>query len=125
MRKVLVYIAGPISKGDLAENIRQACEAGARLFLSGIPSIIPHLTCYLGQRRDGDGCIPETLPCETKVADWYEASLVVLGRCDAVLWLPGESKGADMEVEEAYRLGKPVFHYVADVVRWAERYPAA
>jgi hypothetical protein len=119
MRDIIVYIAGPISRGDLKANVRQACEAGIRLLKAGVPVHVPHLTCFMGQVYDGPGAIPEVLPRGTVIEDWYGMSLVEVRKCDAVLRLPGESTGSDMEVEEAERLGLPVFHTVEDVLDWA------
>ena len=39
----------------------------------------------------------------------YPAAHRLLGFCDAVLRIPGESRGADLECELARTLGKPVF----------------
>jgi hypothetical protein len=119
VRNVLVYIAGPISRGDLRANVRQACEAGIRLIKAGVPVHVPHLTCFMGQVYEGSGAIPEVLPRGTVIDDWYGMSLVEVRRCDAVLRLPGESRGADMEVEEMVSLGRPVFTSIEDVVEWA------
>ena len=49
MKDILVYVAGPISRGDLRENIRIACDAGIRLLKAGIAVHVPHLTCFMGQ----------------------------------------------------------------------------
>jgi hypothetical protein len=118
MRDVLVYIAGPISQGDLRANVRQACDAGVRLLKAGIAVHVPHLTCYMGQVYEGAGAIPEVLPRGTVIEDWYGMSLVEARRCDAVLRLPGPSRGADLEVEEFCRLGRPVFATVEEVIAW-------
>jgi nudix-type nucleoside diphosphatase (YffH/AdpP family) len=39
----------------------------------------------------------------------------LLARCDAVLRIPGVSGGAELMVETARRLGKPVYHTLADI----------
>lgn len=122
MREVVVYIAGPISKGDLYHNIDQAHEAGIALLKSGIPALVPHGSCFWGNRhreREQWGYTPEVTPCGTTCEDWYGMDLPLVRRCDAVLRLPGESRGADLEVAEAQKLGRPVFHSVDEVVAWA------
>jgi hypothetical protein len=40
----------------------------------------------------------------------YPAARRLIERCDAVLRIPGESKGADGDVELAGKLGLPVYH---------------
>lgn len=99
-----VYIAGPITKGPLEANIRQATEAALALIRAGYAPLCPHLTCYVG------GPVPEVLPAGTTHDDWYEADLPWVEVSDAVLRLPGESVGADLETALAERLGIPVFH---------------
>ena len=125
MRDCLIYVAGPISRGDLRANVRQACEAGVRLMKAGLAAHVPHLTCFMGQVYDGAGAVPEVLPRGTVIEDWYGMSLIEVRRCDAVLRLPGESHGADLEAAEMRRLGKPVFHSVEEVITWANSSPTA
>jgi hypothetical protein len=45
---------------------------------------------------------------------WTEQGLIWLEMCQALIRLPGESPGADHEVEEAEALGIPVFYSVAE-----------
>lgn len=48
---------------------------------------------------------------------WMEQDFEWLKTCDAVLRLPGESKGADMEVELAEKLGIPVYHHIDEIAK--------
>ncbi|UOF78529.1 hypothetical protein [Caudoviricetes sp.] len=50
--------------------------------------------------------------------DWLHLDKVWLASCDAMVRLPGESRGADIEEEFALRRGIPVFHSVADCVKF-------
>lgn len=110
-RDILIYVAGPITKGPLATNVSRACQAGMRLLLAGFSVLVPHLTVYMGQvaTGDGSGVIPEIVPHGTTHADWYGLSVVEVRRCDAVYRLTGESTGADLEVAAAQAAGIPVF----------------
>jgi hypothetical protein len=45
----------------------------------------------------------------------YPVAHRLLGRCDAVLRIPGESRGADLDVERARRLGLRIFSDLADI----------
>lgn len=105
-----VYVAGPYTKGDVALNVRKAIEAANELYDNGMFPYVPHLTHFwhLVQWR----------PYE----DWLKLDLVWLRMSDAVLRLSGESSGADKEVEEAKRLGMPVFHRVSQAVTWSRQY---
>jgi hypothetical protein len=106
-----IYIAGPITKGPLADNIRRATEAGVALLRAGYAPLVPHLTCYYG------GPVPEVLPCGTRAEDWWAADLPWVAVSHAVLRLPGESVGADMETALAERLGIPVYHDLGTLIR--------
>ncbi len=134
MKNVLVYVAGPISRGCIVANVRQAHEAGMALLKAGIPCIVPHGSCFWGSVVQqtlllmppgsvSRGFVPEVLPTGTVHADWYGMDLVIVSRCDAVLRLPGESVGADLEVKKAEELGLPVFTTVEGVIAWAESAP--
>jgi hypothetical protein len=47
----------------------------------------------------------------------YPTAQRLLQHCDAVLRLPGESAGADLDVATAKRLGLPVYHDVTEIPR--------
>ena len=120
---VVVYVAGPISRGPLTHNIEQACHAGMALLKAGLSPHVPQLTCFMGMRPypgGGGYFYPEVLPCGTVHEDWYEMDLAFVRRSDCVLRLPGESTGADLEVAEAVKGGIPVFYTVEAVLAWAE-----
>ena len=123
--KKRIYIAGPISKGDLLGNVNQATAAFTELMKSGFAPFCPHWSVYAKPARrntlghvlctataDGNG-----LPHDA----WLGVDVPWVRVADALLRLPGESKGADQEVTEAKRLGIPVFYSVADVVAWASK----
>ena len=121
-----VYIAGPISRGDLADNINQATAAFVALAKAGLAPLCPHWSAYSKpcqrfMRGGGDVfCIATAMGNpEMNYADWMRISLAWVGVADAVLRLPGESLGSEMEVAEANRRGVPVFYAVEDVIRWA------
>ncbi len=46
---------------------------------------------------------------------WYEYDLQFLPLCDCLLRLPGESKGADREVELARNLGMHVYYSLEEI----------
>lgn len=106
-----VYIAGPITKGDLATNIKRATDAALDLLRAGYAPLCPHLTCYMG------GPTPEVLPCGTRHEDWYGVDLPWVAVSQAVLRLPGESVGADLEVAKAVEFRIPVFDTLAELLK--------
>jgi Domain of unknown function (DUF4406) len=112
MSKILVYIAGPVSLGDLDQNVRQANEAMIELMKAGFAPFNPMLSCFAGW-PEAKG--PEVLPRNTVHDDWYDMDLSWVSVCQAVLRLPGESKGADREVAHANALNIPVFRTAGEL----------
>ena len=108
--RIRVYIAGPITKGDLQTNVNNARQTGMRLLKAGFAPMVPHLTCFMG------GNTPEVLPNGTVHEDWYAADLPWVAVSDAVLRLPGESTGADLETGLALRLGIPVYYSADELI---------
>lgn len=104
-----VFIACPISRGDLRENIRQAREASSALMRAGLAPLNPALSCF------AQSDTPSRAAGFTH-AEWLEVSLPWLAWAEAVLRLPGESRGADKECALAENLGIPVFGSVPDVL---------
>lgn len=46
---------------------------------------------------------------------FYPAAARLIAVCDAVLRLPGESKGADNDVEQAKARGQLIYHNIEDI----------
>lgn len=55
---------------------------------------------------------------ERSYDEWMELDDALLVRCDALLRVPGASKGADIEVRRAEEMGIPVFHSVENLGQW-------
>lgn len=129
-----VYIAGPISKGDMLLNVQQADDAFFSLLKSGVVAPWnPMWSVYAGSAwRPGRTdpkypvmAVADTHPSGTTHADWMGVDLPWVAVAEAVLRLPGESVGADQEVAEARRLNIPVFHSIQEVIGWASQRVAA
>ena len=101
-----IYIAGPYTKGDVVLNVRKAIETAEFLRGMGHIPFLPHLTHFWH------------LVYPHGVDYWYKYDLEWLKRCDCLIRLPGESTGADKEVEYAKEFGKPVYFGIDD---WLER----
>ncbi len=104
----LVYISGRFTAPTtwaIEQNIRRAEEAGMYVAECGAMPIIPHANTRFFHGLAGT---PEKL--------WYEGTLELLRRCDAVVMVSGyeTSKGAMAEYEEALRLRIPRFFVVDD-----------
>lgn len=92
-----IYIAGPYTHPDPVVNTRRAIEAGEILRSMGFVPFIPHLT-HLWH-----------LVKPHSIDYWYDFDIEWLKRCDGLIRLPGESVGADKEVEIARIMGIPIF----------------
>lgn len=122
----MVYIAGPISHGDLCDNINRATDAFNRLAIAGLAPLCPQWSCF----STGAFVSPTSGKVYAKAdiagsglahSCWIEIDLVFVERSDAVLRLSGQSAGADCEVEHARNCGVPVFTSVEEVIAWASR----
>lgn len=101
-----IYIAGPMSHGDIAVNVRNAMEAGSQIINAGHSPFVPHLYHFLHLHE------PQEYGTWMRVdAAWVEA-------CDALLRLPGHSPGADAEVELASRQGIRCFTEMDELLEW-------
>ena len=100
---MIIYISGPYSKGDVSENIRRACFAGDEILKKGHTPFVPHLThlWHLISPKAWD--------------EWMAIDMPLIGMCDALIRLPGESKGADLEVAEANRLCMIIYYSLQEV----------
>jgi hypothetical protein len=114
---LMILIAGPYRSGtgddpDLMErNLRTLEAVSLPLYRAGhIPMIGEWIALPLlreaGSKRPGDAGYEEIL---------YPIARRLLHRCDAVLRLPGNSKGADDDVRLARQLGLRVFEKLTDV----------
>ncbi len=130
--KKRVYIAGPISKGDLAANVNRATAAFVRLAKAGFAPLCPHWSVYskpcknwiiIDDEETAED--PDSVFCqgtkngndEMTHADWIGVDLPWVEVSHAVLRLPGESTGADLEVEHATRHGVPVYEDIDQLIR--------
>ena len=101
-----VYVAGPYT-GNEEANVVRALDAATVLLRAGLFPYVPHLSHFWEDLH----------PHHYEV--WMALDFGWVRRSDAVLRLPGESKGADREVALASSLGLPVFHSTDAVLAWA------
>lgn len=103
-RRTRVYVAGPYTKPDPAENTNRAIVVGNRMWEAGYAPFIPHLT-HLWH-----------LVTPKPYQQWLDLDIEWLRACDVLLRMPGESSGADKEVEFAKANGIPVFFSESDLL---------
>ena len=117
VQSLMILIAGPYRSGTgdnaelIAANLRALESVALPLYRAGhIPLIGEWIALPLlreaGSTRPGDDAYDEIL---------YPIAHRLVSRCDAVLRLPGASKGADEDVRLAKEHGLLVFTDLADV----------
>lgn len=117
--KVLtILIAGPYRSGTnddpelMAQNLKKLEEMALPIFRAGhIPVIgewfaLPLLE-QAGSKHPGDEAYEEIL---------YPVAKRLLAKCDAVLRIPGASKGADEDVRIALERGLQVYYKLEDIL---------
>jgi hypothetical protein len=114
----LILIAGPYRSGTgddpnrMAANLKTLEQAAWPIFQAGhIPMIgewvaLPVLSSAGAAHGPLDPLAEQVM---------YPTAQRLLMHCDAVLRLPGESKGADQDVKIATERGLPVYYELADV----------
>jgi hypothetical protein len=116
-QSLMILIAGPYRSGTgddpklMARNLRTLESVALPIYRAGhIPLIGEWLALPLlreaGSKHPGDAIYDEIL---------YPIANRLLGRCDAVLRLPGASKGADEDVRLAKERGLQVFESLAEI----------
>lgn len=113
MGRPRVYISSPISNGgtlaiwEQKTHVHYATQVAFDLIRKGFSVYTPHWSLL------GEELISDRLPH----GDWIANDLPWINACDALLRLPGESKGADREVEHAIEHGILVYREVAGLHR--------
>ncbi len=98
-----IFTSGPYTNPDPVVNTRNAILAGDQVARLGHIPFIPHLN------------IQWHMVCPHMPEFWYAYDLKWLDVCDIILRLPGESWGADREVEYAIKLGKQVIYDIRSI----------
>ncbi|MBP1882968.1 DUF4406 domain-containing protein [Sinorhizobium mexicanum] len=114
---MLILIAGPYRSGTddepakMAENLRRLEEPSYALFKAGHVPMIGEWVALPVWHAAGGSKVGDDLYEEI----FHPVAGRLLALCDAVLRLPGESKGADSDVRIARERGIPVYHRIEDV----------
>ena len=114
MRRVTCYVAGPYSAPQIItslDHMRVGMQVCYDLLKKGFSPFCPwhdFLFSFMG---------PVT------IQEYYEYSISQLRRQESMLVLPNweTSKGTNAEIQEAERLGIPIFFTVKDLVEWRDR----
>jgi hypothetical protein len=116
-KRLLILIAGPYRSGTgddpqkMADNLRRLEEASWPIFKAGhVPMIGEWVALPIwnvaGGKEVGDDLYDEIL---------HPTAGRLIERCDAILRLPGESKGADNDIRLANERGIPVYYNINEI----------
>lgn len=108
--RMRIYIAGPYtgeSEEAVWQNVVRAIDAGIEVYKRGHYPYIPHLTHFVEDRSRERGA-------GLRWEDYLNWDRVWLKACDALLHL-GSSKGADLELNWAKRLGLQIFYKIEEI----------
>jgi hypothetical protein len=116
-KAMMILIAGPYRSGTgddpglMAANLERLESVSVPLFRAGhIPMIGEWVALPLGKKAGSSGV---TDPIYDEFA--YPVADRLLRHCNAVLRLPGNSKGADEDVRLARERGLPVYFDISEV----------
>lgn len=121
-KRMLILIAGPYRSGTdddpqkMLENLRRLEQASWPIFQAGhIPMIGEWVALPIwqvaGGKTIGDALYDQIL---------YPTAVRLIEHCDALLRLPGQSKGADNDVQLAKERGIPVYHITDEIPVYQE-----
>jgi len=117
---IKLYCAGPIRRGNLAENIRRATDIACAFAKLGYAIMVPQLSCYFdgpGARlwdaphggAEIDDAVTPKAENRLNAAEWIAIDLAWVEVSDVLIRITGDSEGADQEVLHAEHCGIPWF----------------
>ena len=98
-----VFISSPYTLGDVSANVRKQMDVFDELMDLGFAPFCPLLFHF------------QHIVHPRQYEDWLQIDLEYLSVCDYLLRLPGESAGADREVEFAKANNIPVAYSIAEL----------
>jgi hypothetical protein len=100
----IVYIAGPMTLGDSFGHVGHACRVWIQLWRAGFFPIAPQWSAV------------QAMVSPLTLEEWMEYDLPLVRASAAVLRIPGESRGADIECQEARHHRIPIYHTIDSLI---------
>ncbi len=113
----MILISGPYITGTngneaaIAENLKAMERYALPVFAKGHLAVVGEWLAWPVILQAGG----ESHASEQFGEYQYPVAHRLLEKCDAVLRIPGESRGADIEMEKAREMGKIIFHDIDEV----------
>ena len=114
---LLILISGPYMSGTngdevaIARNLKAMEDYALPIFSKGHLAVVGEWLAWPVIRQAGG----ESHTSEQFTEFQYPVAHRLLEKCDAVLRIPGESRGADLEMAKAREMGKMIFTNVEDI----------
>lgn len=108
--KRLIYVAGPLSNGGKATEDEKRMNTNTAVYFArelGKKGYLPHIP------HAATGPLDYCAGMEYE--DFMELDFTIVDVCSAGFRVPGESPGADREIERLLAQGKPVYYNLDDV----------
>jgi hypothetical protein len=116
-KPLIILIAGPYRSGTnddphlIAKNLERLESFALPIYQAGHIPMIGEWVALPIMKQAGSKSLGDKIASQFL----YPAACRLLERCDAVLRIEGESKGADEDVRLARQRGLPVFHHVSEI----------
>jgi hypothetical protein len=102
---IRVFISSPYTLGDMALNVKKSIDAANELMTRGFAPYCPLLSHF------------QHIFHPREYEEWMQLDLEWLSVSNCILRLPGESSGADREVDKAKLLCLPIFYSFEELYR--------
>ncbi len=110
-KPLMILISGPYmsgtngNEGAIAKNLKAMEDYALPIFEKGHLAVVGEWIAWPVIRQAGG----DSHSSEQFSQFQYPVAHRLLEKCDAVLRIPGESRGADIEMEKAKEMGKLIF----------------
>ena len=116
-KPLLILVSGPYMSGTsgneaaIARNLKAMEDYALPIYKKGHIAVVGEWLAWPVIRQAGG----ETHSSEQFSEYQYPVAHRLLEKCDAVLRIPGESKGADLEMGKARDMGKIIFSSLEEI----------
>ena len=116
-KPLMILISGPYMSGTngdeeaIAKNLKAMEDYALPIFAKGHLAVVGEWLAWPVIRQAGGDSHSSDQFSEYQ----YPVAHRLLEKCDAVLRIPGESRGADIEMEKAKELGKLIFRSLEEI----------
>lgn len=114
---LMILISGPYMTGTngdeaaIEKNLKKMESYALPIFEKGHIAVVGEWLAWPVIRQAGG----DSHTSEQFKAYQYPVAHRLLEKCDAVLRIPGESRGADLEMAKAQEMGKRIFYSVDEI----------